>query len=125
MNRKEDGMPKITKGGVSNRLVDEDFMSAPGVPVEKALDEGLEDVGQRSEDQPSKQGDRAATERKSDDRRDNESTKPRGAVDTTGDNGQRDNAETPGQSVTDPDNVKDAGPVKTPAKKAAPRIKSN
>jgi hypothetical protein len=106
-------MPKISRGGVSNRLVDEDFMSAPGVPVEKALDEGMEDVGQRSEDQPSKQD--KATERKNDNRADNEDTKPRGAVDTTGDNGQRDNPETPGQSVTDPDNTKDNKPDMKPS----------
>lgn len=45
-------MPKITGGGVSNRLVDEDFIAEPGTPVEKAVDEGLPDVGQPSEDQP-------------------------------------------------------------------------
>ncbi len=37
-------MPKITKGGVSNRLVDPDFIAEPGTPVEQAIDEGLPNV---------------------------------------------------------------------------------
>lgn len=37
-------MPKITRGGVSNRLVDPDFIAEPGTPVEKAIDEGLPNV---------------------------------------------------------------------------------
>ena len=45
-------MPKITKGGVSNRLVDPDFIAEPGTPVEAAVDEGRPDVGGPSEEQP-------------------------------------------------------------------------
>jgi len=37
-------MPKSNKGGVSNRLVDPDFIAEPGVPVERAVDEGLPNV---------------------------------------------------------------------------------
>lgn len=44
-------MPKITRGGVSNRLVDPDFIAEPGTPVEKALDEDLPNVnGTEDED---------------------------------------------------------------------------
>lgn len=90
-------MPKITKGGVSNRLLDETFMAAPGTPVEKALDEGLEDVGRPSSEQPSKQDEGADTE-----------------PDTKAD----DNRVTAAQEPEKPDTPVD-GPA--PAKKAAPR----
>ena len=44
-------MPKITKGGVSNRLTaDPDFIAEPGTPVEKAIDEGLPNVGKPDSD---------------------------------------------------------------------------
>lgn len=52
-------MPKITKGGVTNRLVDPEFMAAPGVPVEKALDEGLPNVG-KPDTAPDTEEDKAA-----------------------------------------------------------------
>lgn len=42
-------MPKITKGGVSNRLVDPEFIAPPGVSVETALDEGMDNVGKPRE----------------------------------------------------------------------------
>lgn len=38
-------MPKISKGGVSNRLVDPEFIAEPGTPVEVAIDEGRPNVG--------------------------------------------------------------------------------
>lgn len=46
-------MPKITKGGVSNATVHPDFIAEPGTPVERALDEGLPDVGQLPDDEDS------------------------------------------------------------------------
>lgn len=47
-------MPKITKGGVSDRLVDPDYMAPPGTPVADALDRGLPDAGKpQEEDSPS------------------------------------------------------------------------
>lgn len=45
-------MPKITKGGVSNRLVEPGFIAEPGTPVEVAVDEGRPNVGLPSEEQP-------------------------------------------------------------------------
>lgn len=53
-------MPKITSGGVSNRLVDPDFIAEPGTPVEKAIDDGLPDVGRPSEDEPGTEHDERA-----------------------------------------------------------------
>lgn len=43
-------MPKITHGGVSNRLVDEDFIAPPGTPVEQAIDEGQSSQGEPDKD---------------------------------------------------------------------------
>jgi hypothetical protein len=37
-------MPHISTGGVSNQIVDPDFIAEPGTPVEKAIDEGLPNV---------------------------------------------------------------------------------
>jgi hypothetical protein len=85
-------MPKIHKGGVSNRLVDENFIAEPGTPVEKALDEGLPDVG-----------------------------KPDTGPDVDEDTKADDNRVTAAQEPEKPDTPT----VKAPAKKAAPRIKSN
>lgn len=38
-------MPKITKGGVSDRRIDPDYMAPSGTPVDVALDLGLPDAG--------------------------------------------------------------------------------
>jgi hypothetical protein len=46
-------MPHISTGGVSNQIVDPDFIAEPGTPVEKALDEGLPNVnGTEDAEQP-------------------------------------------------------------------------
>jgi len=68
-------MPKITKGGVSNKLVDPDFIAEPGTPVEVAVDEGRPNVGLESEEQPETHQGRAlyATD---DETTDNEQDKP-------------------------------------------------
>ena len=49
-------MPKITKGGVSDRRIDPNYMAPSGTPVEKALDLGLPDAG-KSDNAPDKNDD--------------------------------------------------------------------
>lgn len=44
-------MPKISKGGVSNTIVDPDYIAPPGVPPEVALDRGMPDAGQPAEEE--------------------------------------------------------------------------
>lgn len=38
-------MPKISKGGVSNRIVDPDYIAPSGMPPEVGLDIGAPDMG--------------------------------------------------------------------------------
>lgn len=45
-------MPHISTGGVSNQIVDPDFIAEPGTPVEKAIDEGLPNVNGTEDDEP-------------------------------------------------------------------------
>ena len=60
-------MPKITKGGVSNRLVDPDFIAEPGTPVEKAIDEGLPNVNDTEDQHRAPDGQDVDRDRQADD----------------------------------------------------------
>lgn len=100
-------MPKITKGGVSNRLVDPDFIAEPGTPVEVAVDEGRPNVGLESEEKPETHAGRALYA-EDDETTDNEQDKP---ID---DEAPR----TPDKGVRNVDSTE--GPDK-PAAKARPR----
>jgi hypothetical protein len=109
-------MPKITRGGVSNQFVDPDFISEPGVPVEKAMDEGLPDVGQEGVHI----GDEPGHDRHKPDGQDVD--RERQAVDEQP-KGNDDHEN--GRDLLRPSNEFPAhdSPRKTPAKKAAPAAK--
>jgi hypothetical protein len=49
---RENSMPHISTGGVTNQIVDPDFVAPPGVPVEQAMDEGMPDQGKPDETEP-------------------------------------------------------------------------
>lgn len=102
-------MPKITSGGVSNQIVDPDFIAEPGTPVEKAIDEGLPDVGRAGDEDPD-------TEQERDQPKD------------PGSDGSKDDQREPDKAdnwdpTPKPDNQTPAFEPKksTPAKKAAPK----
>lgn len=50
-------MPHANSGGVSNQAVDPDFIAPAGVPVERAMDEGMDDQGaaQQPVDEPERE----------------------------------------------------------------------
>jgi hypothetical protein len=45
-------MPKITRGGVSNTVVDPDYIAPPGTPPEVGIITGAPNAGQPSKEQP-------------------------------------------------------------------------
>jgi hypothetical protein len=51
-------MPHISTGGVSNQIVDPDFIAEPGTPVEKAIDEGLPNVNGTEDENEDRDQDR-------------------------------------------------------------------
>lgn len=118
-------MPKITKGGVSNQYVDPDFIAEPGVPVEKAVDEDLTDVGQEGvhigddpgHDQHKPDGQDVDRDRQADDEQ------PKGndpaANDETRDDSDQD--ERKGNQLPSFDTPKKQTPA--PARKTAPAVK--
>jgi hypothetical protein len=113
-------MPKITRGGVSNRLVDPDFIAEPGTPVEVAIDEGRPDVGQPSDEMPETHAGKALYA-EDDETTDNEQDKPIDGRDPdpragTGQGAGVGKADPNVDSNQGPDAKKDA-----PAKKAQPR----
>lgn len=45
-------MPHSSTSGVTNQIVDPDYIAPPGVSVEQAMDEGMPDQGQPDEAEP-------------------------------------------------------------------------
>lgn len=118
-------MPKITRGGVSNKLVDPDFIAEPGTPVELAVEEGRPDVGGRSEEQPETHAGHALYA-EDDETTDNEQDKPIDGRDPdpragTGQGATIGERKPNVDSAEGPDAKRDNSSDKAVAKKAQPR----
>jgi hypothetical protein len=117
-------MPKITRGGVSNRLVDPDFIAEPGTPVEVAVDEGRPDVSDtRDKEIETHQG--RALYAEDDETTDNGQDKPIDGRDPDPRAGTGQGATVgqpkPNVDSTEGPDVKDEKQDSAPAKKAQPK----
>ena len=113
-------MPKITRGGVSNKLVDPDFIAEPGTPVEVAIDEGRPDVGQPSDEMPETHAGKALYA-EDDETTDNEQDKP---IDGRDPDPRAGTGQGASVGRTDPNVDSNQGPDAkrdAPAKKAQPK----